>query len=506
MAQPQAYNRTADFTQQTGDETNHAGLNAELDAAALSVNQLRENLALIQRDDGQLSNETVGLDQLKPEVRTGLPGPVGPQGDVGPPGPIGLTGPQGNPGPTGNPGGVGQVGPAGPQGPQGQQGNTGPQGPQGIQGPQGPQGSNGASFTVDQSGVFADRVMYDAQPEGFAFLSTDNSMLYIRLGATAGVWSGGVPFGKGQKGDQGVQGIQGPQGLQGIQGPQGLQGAQGLRGIAGVPGMVYRGAWTSAGFVKDDVVSYLGESWIALQATGATPPSTSAPTLWSRVTQQGAQGPQGIQGPMPTDFVTNTTTQVVTGAKQFSGFVGSGSQPAMPGTWTTSGWRRAYSAGHGDLVWWPKGTATRAVGWGRTNDDVFRIVTSTADDNSAVAVYSFMMDLVTGNTTFIGSVTASDHIIPSDARLKKDWSEPQPGFLLGLANVQHGAYTRISDGTRHAGVTAQSLREVLPEAVHDDADGMLSVSYGNAALVACVALAKEVIALRAEVEALKGRV
>lgn len=505
MAQPQAYNRTADFTQQTGDETNHAGLNAEFDAAALSVNQLRDNLALIQRDDGQLANETVGLDQLKPEVRTGLPGPVGPQGPVGPTGPAGPTGPQGL-GLPGNSGPIGPAGPAGPQGPQGAQGNTGPQGPQGIQGPQGPQGANGASFTVDQSGVFADRAMYNAQPEGFAFLATDNSMLYIRLTATAGVWSGGVPFGKGQKGDQGIQGIQGPQGLQGIQGPQGLQGAQGLQGIAGVPGMVYRGAWTSAGFVKDDVVSYLGESWIALQNTGATPPSTSAPSLWSRVAEKGAVGAQGPQGPMPTDFVTNTTTQVVTGAKQFSGLVGSGSQPAMPGGWTTFGWVRAYAAPTGGLVWWSKGAATRAVGIGRTSDDIFRIATSTADDNSAAVAYPFLMDLVTGNTTFTGSVTASDHIIPSDARLKKDWSAPQPGFLLGLAGVQHGAYTRIADGTRHAGVTAQGLREVLPEAVHEDADGMLSVSYGNAALVACVALAKEVIALRAEVEALKGRV
>lgn len=64
MAQPQAYNREVDFTERDGDDTNHAGINAELDAAALSINQIRDNLALIQKDDGSLQNGIVGADQL----------------------------------------------------------------------------------------------------------------------------------------------------------------------------------------------------------------------------------------------------------------------------------------------------------------------------------------------------------------------------------------------------------------------------------------------------------
>lgn len=36
-------------------------------------------------------------------------------------------------------------------------------------------------------------------------------------------------------------------------------------------------------------------------------------------------------------------------------------------------------------------------------------------------------------------------------------------------------------------------------------DGTLAVVYGNAALVACIELANEVVALRAEIEALKAR-
>lgn len=66
MAQPQPYNRSIDFTDRDGDDTDHAGLNAELDAAATSINQLRTNIKQIQRDDGQLANESVGADQLAP--------------------------------------------------------------------------------------------------------------------------------------------------------------------------------------------------------------------------------------------------------------------------------------------------------------------------------------------------------------------------------------------------------------------------------------------------------
>lgn len=66
MPQPTAYQRTVDFTERDGDDTNHAGINAELDAAALSVNQIRANLAQIQKDDGTLANNSVGAEQLAP--------------------------------------------------------------------------------------------------------------------------------------------------------------------------------------------------------------------------------------------------------------------------------------------------------------------------------------------------------------------------------------------------------------------------------------------------------
>ena len=54
-----------------------------------------------------------------------------------------------------------------------------------------------------------------------------------------------------------------------------------------------------------------------------------------------------------------------------------------------------------------------------------------------------------------------------------------------------------------AGVSAQSLQKLLAETVQADENGKLSVAYGNAALVAAVELAKEVVKLREELQALK---
>jgi len=105
-----------------------------------------------------------------------------------------------------------------------------------------------------------------------------------------------------------------------------------------------------------------------------------------------------------------------------------------------------------------------------------------------------------GNFTAVGNVTAY-----SDERLKTNWRPLPADFLTRFAAVKHGAYERTDTGATQVGVSAQSLREVMPEAVMENDEGMLSVAYGNAALAACVALAKEVMSLRDEVRALKQK-
>jgi len=105
----------------------------------------------------------------------------------------------------------------------------------------------------------------------------------------------------------------------------------------------------------------------------------------------------------------------------------------------------------------------------------------------------------TGDFTANGNVTAY-----SDENLKRDWADLEPDFIASLAKVKHGTYTRIDSGIRQVGVSAQSLQPVMSEAVLKNHDGTLSVAYGNAALAACIELAKAVVLLKAEVAALKG--
>jgi len=105
---------------------------------------------------------------------------------------------------------------------------------------------------------------------------------------------------------------------------------------------------------------------------------------------------------------------------------------------------------------------------------------------------------ITGNITAGGNITAN-----SDERLKTDWEMLPHNFVERLAGVRTGTYTRIDTEQRHVGVGAQSLQSLLPEAVLESDKGVLSVAYGQAALAACVELAKEVVRLRALLEPLK---
>jgi len=118
--------------------------------------------------------------------------------------------------------------------------------------------------------------------------------------------------------------------------------------------------------------------------------------------------------------------------------------------------------------------------------------------NAAETAWIFSCDQ-SGNFTATANVTAY-----SDERLKKNWTNLADDFIQRLAKVKHGTYDRLDIEQRQVGVSAQSLREVMPEAVMLGADDMLSVAYGNAALAACIELAKEVVMLRERVAALEA--
>ncbi|MGE8690921.1 MAG: hypothetical protein ACN6PJ_27510 [Achromobacter sp.] len=72
MAQPPAYNRTKDFGADYPDQTDNQAINTELDAVSASVNGIRANLALIQRDDGGLRDGIVSKDSLAQSLKDEL--------------------------------------------------------------------------------------------------------------------------------------------------------------------------------------------------------------------------------------------------------------------------------------------------------------------------------------------------------------------------------------------------------------------------------------------------
>lgn len=99
----------------------------------------------------------------------------------------------------------------------------------------------------------------------------------------------------------------------------------------------------------------------------------------------------------------------------------------------------------------------------------------------------------TGDLTATGNVGAY-----SDERLKTNWRDLPSDFARELSLVKTGIYDRLDQDMTQVGVSAQSLQQVMPNAVMTDEFGMLSVSYGQAAMAACVMLAREIQALKSK--------
>jgi hypothetical protein len=105
-----------------------------------------------------------------------------------------------------------------------------------------------------------------------------------------------------------------------------------------------------------------------------------------------------------------------------------------------------------------------------------------------------------GSLVCSGNVTAY-----SDERVKTNWRGYGPDFVERLAKIKHGTFDRTDTELTQDGVSAQSLQELLPHSVLENTEGKLSVSYGNAALVAAVKLAERVVALEARIAALEAK-
>ena len=144
------------------------------------------------------------------------------------------------------------------------------------------------------------------------------------------------------------------------------------------------------------------------------------------------------------------------------------------------------------------GTVTSVSGTGTASG---LSLSGTVTTSGSITISGTVNSLASGSSYTAVSFTAN-----SDERLETNWAGLSLNFVALLADVKHGTFERISDGTRDVGVSAQSLQKIIPEAVILNDDGFLSVNYGAAALVAAIQLAKVVEELRAEVARLKAKV
>lgn len=118
------------------------------------------------------------------------------------------------------------------------------------------------------------------------------------------------------------------------------------------------------------------------------------------------------------------------------------------------------------------------------SSNALRLYSSTGGDNLFVVDSS-------GNTTALGDVTAY-----SDERLKSDIQTI--GHAVDIVNQLRGV-AFVKDGKAGLGVIAQEVQEIIPQVVHENESGYLSVAYGNIVGVLIEAL-KEVDARLKAVE------
>lgn len=142
-----------------------------------------------------------------------------------------------------------------------------------------------------------------------------------------------------------------------------------------------------------------------------------------------------------------------------------------------------------------------------TSTNATRFLTFTSATSGSITGANVSSTKLTYNPS-TGALISTTVAGNSDERLKTNWRDLQADFIEQLATVKAGVYDRtdMDVPVTQVGVTAQTLRPVLPDAVLEDVDGMLSVAYGNAALVSAIELAKRVVEQEARINRLEALV
>jgi hypothetical protein len=154
--------------------------------------------------------------------------------------------------------------------------------------------------------------------------------------------------------------------------------------------------------------------------------------------------------------------------------------------------RNNYSSTQSD---WNLGAAGGTSGWGATNGNfIIRDDTTNstgieieqgAGSNTAALHIDSSSNVGIGTSTpsstlhVVGSILATADITAySDDSLKTN-VQVIDDAVSKVEQLRGVTFDRIEDGSTSTGVIAQELKEVLPEAVHTDEQGVHSVAYGN---------------------------
>lgn len=152
-------------------------------------------------------------------------------------------------------------------------------------------------------------------------------------------------------------------------------------------------------------------------------------------------------------------------------------------------------AGTGLLIY-AQGTPKRVgIATDAAPDSTFQVGTTNGAGlkiNYNAAGTNFIYGTLTGDNTF----TATDFIMSSDERLKTN-IQPISNIPIDINYKQFEL--KSNPGQIRYGIIAQELYKVAPELVHEDKEGMLSVSYIDL-------LIKEVAYLKYKVKELEGRI
>jgi hypothetical protein len=215
-------------------------------------------------------------------------------------------------------------------------------------------------------------------------------------------------------------------------------------------------------------------AWAAAGATITSDTSTNSTyyPVWANATS----------GSMTTAYVSSGLLGYNPGARRL---ISAGSSGVMASSDSSAGLEIANNGGTGDSNMAMAAyhcTGSYAVKQGLRADGYFGI------GGWSAGAWRWYLNCSSGDMTAAGNVTAY-----SDETLKTNWRDLPDDFVANLAKVKHGVYDRTDENITQVGVGAQSLRPVLPWAVIEGIDGVLSVAYGNAAMVSAVQLAKRVV-------------